>query len=239
VVKTPSGILFKGNKGIYLLTRGGESQYVGAPVEGYNSSQITSATLLETLNQVHFTTSDDVCLVYEYLQNRWSTDENLGASDALLYNGNFSYLRADGTVLVQSGYDDNGDYIPLALESSWIQLAGIQGFQRFYKMLVLGKYYNAHKVAISFAYDFEDQFVDETVVDATTLFGNDGGVPLVYQFDVSPKRQKCEAFKFRITTTYDGVYGAECDISNFMLVLGTKASANKIKATSKVGADSV
>jgi hypothetical protein len=249
VVSTPMGLMFKSDKGIYLLTRNFELRYVGAPVEGYNSSAITSATLMADLNEVRFTTATGTCLVYDYFQNRWSTHENLRAVDAMIYDGKFTYLRSDATFMAQSTeFSDNGDYVPMALESAWIQLGGIQGYQRFYKMFILGNYLNAHKLRISFAYDFNDTFVDDVIVDCTTLYDNGtygdgdygdgiyGGPGNVYQMEVRPKRQKCESFRFKVETIRDGVNGADCTISNFMLVIGSKNTDGK--PTKVVGANS-
>ncbi len=248
VVSTPSGLMFKSEKGIYILGRNMAVQYIGASVEAYNSYTITSGNLLDTTNQVLFTTAEGTTLVYDYFTNRWSTKENVKAVDGLLYQGRFTYLRDDGTILSESGYSDDGNYIPLVLESSWIQLAGIQGCERFYKMLILGNYLNAHKVKVSFAYDFNDNYVDDVLIDCTSNFdggvygdvdygvGVYGGNANNYQFTVLPRRQKCSSFKFRIETAYDGVYGPDATFSNFMLVLGVKPTTFKNKASLKFGA---
>lgn len=249
IVSTPGGLMFKSEKGIYLLSANGGAQYIGAPVEAYNDQTITSATLLNSVNQVRFTTVGGTALVYDYFTNRWSTYENLQAVDGLIFQNSFAILRPTGKVLLQSGSMDDGNFIPLVLESSWIQMGGIQGFQRFYRMLVLGNYLNAHKVKVSFAYDFNNTFVDEVLIDATENFGRGaygeglygagvyGGDSNVYQFEVAPKRQKCEAVRFRIETFYDGEYGGDATFSNFNLVVGVKGTANKGNRSLTFGAD--
>jgi hypothetical protein len=232
-VSTPMGILFKSKKGIYILRRNLSVEYIGAPVEDFNDETITGAVLLATKNQVRFTTAEGTALIYDYFHNRWSTRDNVEALDALNYEDCFTYLKSNGVVMQQSGWSDNGTYVPMLLESSWIQFAGVQGYQRFYKMLILGEYLNAHNLKVSFAYDFIDSYVDSVTVDATELFA--AGTK-AYQIEVGPKRQKCQAFKFKIETLYDGVYGADCTLSNFLLVIGAKQSSNKLPATQKAKA---
>jgi hypothetical protein len=225
VVSTALGIIFKSKKGLYILRRNLSVEYIGAPVEAYNSTAITSTVLLSDVNQVRFTTAGGTCLIYDYYHNRWSTRSNVAAQDAVIWDDEFTFLKSNGVVMKQSGWSDNGTYVSMVLESAWISFAGVQGFGRFYKMLVAGDYQNAHQIKVSFAYDFNDTYVDSVTVDATTYFAS--GDP--YQFEVNPTIQKCQAFKFKIETLTDGVMGADVTLTNFMLVVGLKGSEGKLK----------
>lgn len=62
----PLGIMYKSNKGIYLLNRSLQVDYIGSPVEDYNSQNITSADLIQDKNRRRFLTSSGVTLVYDY-----------------------------------------------------------------------------------------------------------------------------------------------------------------------------
>jgi hypothetical protein len=226
VVTTPMGILFKSAKGIYILRRNLTVEYVGAPVEAFNSLTITSATLLDKVNQVRFTTADGTCLTYDYFHNRWSTRVNVEAVDGLLYQDNFTFLKSNGVVWKQgaSVWSDNGAYIPMKLESSWVQFANVQGYQRFYQLLILGTFKNSHRIKVSFAYDFSPDYEDSVTIDTSTLFSTSGEL---YQLEIGPKKQKCQSFRFKIETLTNAVYGEDVTFSNFSLLIGSKGMTKK------------
>lgn len=251
VVETPEGLMFKSEKGIYILKHGLSIEYIGAAVEGYNDLTITSATLMPNTNEVRFTTNSDKALVYDYYHKRWSTFTNINAIDATIYQDQYVYLRENGDLMSETPgqYSDNGSYIKIKIVSSWLQLAGIQGFQRIYKLLLLGAYKSKHTLRVKFAYDFNPAWMQEAEIDAGTLldtptygegtYGSDsvyGGEFPLYQFDVRPKRQKCEAIKFCIEDFKVDENGEGLMLSNFAAEVGLKPTANKLAATRKVGA---
>jgi hypothetical protein len=248
IVTVPTGIMFKSEKGLYLLGRDFKPLYLGAPAERYNSLTITSATLLPKTNQVRFTTNSEVALVYDYFVGKWTTFSNINAVDSVIYNGTYHYLRSNGQLMRETPglYSDNGSYISMALESAWIQIANIQGFERFYKLMVLGSYKNAHNLKVRFAYDFNPAWDNEVTINAgqvletdvygTGLYGEEtpygGNFPL-YQFRIFPKRQKCESFKFSIKDFKTDGNGEAFSLSNIAAEIGLKpTSYKKSKATS-------
>lgn len=244
VVMTDSGVFFKSSKGIYLLSRNLSVSYVGAGVEAFNDLTITSATLLANTNQVRFTTSSGVVLVYDYFHARWSWYEGLEFEDSLIYKNKFTAVKSTGFVFQQSSdFKDVDTHIPMSLASSWIQLAGIQGYERFYRLLILGTYKGAHKLRVQFAFNFNEAWTEETVIEVTGIlapetYGDDavygdsevyGGPASLYQFEIRPKRQKCQSFKFRISDYQDGaVIGESMRLSNFALEVGVKQGHNKV-----------
>jgi hypothetical protein len=248
VVTTPEGLMFKSSKGIYLLARNFSVQYKGAPVEAYNSDTVTSANLLPGTNEIRFTLDNDKSIVYDYFHNKWATDTNIRAVDAVVYRNVYTYIRANADLMAETAgvFSDNGSYIKMKISSSWIQVAGIQGFERFYKLLVLGSYKSAHLLKVKFAYDFDPTWVNEATVDAGTVLGTDeygddatygasavyGGEYPLYQFRIFPKIQKCEAFKFQIEDFKTSGNGEGLSLSNFAAEVGLKPSAYK-KSDSK------
>lgn len=236
IVTTPDGIMFKSEKGIYTIKRGFSVSYIGAPVERYNDQVITSATLLADTNEVRFTTAEGRTLNYDYFHNMWSTFTNLPALDSTIYNADYVLLKADGTVFVENKtkFSDNGSYIKMKIVSSWIQIASIQGFQRFYKLLLLGTYKAKHKLKVAFAYDFNPSYVHDALIDAASIapgtygsgdYGDEspyGGEFPLYQWRVFPKKQKCQSFKFKIEDSpVDGEFEGYA-ISNFAAEVGIK-----------------
>ncbi len=216
VVIMPLGIMFQTpSKGIWILTRSSGIEYIGAPVEAYNSSRITSAVVLETQNEVRFTTEDNVCLVYNYQYNQWSTFSNYEAESAINELNTYLHLKSDGTVNAEivGQYNDNGQTYKMAIETPWYQFVKVQGFQRIYRWSLLGDFISHHTSRVKIAYDFEPVY-NETVYfntetglgtgtygdDATygdsAVYGGTGSQ--VFQFRSKPRRQKCQSFKLLI-----------------------------------------
>ena len=75
-VWTDKGVMFKSNKGIYLLGRNLQVSYIGQDVEAYNNYRVLKAELVEDKNQVRFLLEErPEMLVYDYLVNQWSIFE--------------------------------------------------------------------------------------------------------------------------------------------------------------------
>lgn len=237
VVSTPEGILFKSEKGIYMLNRGLYVSYIGAPVEAYNNQSVLDATLLNDTNEVRFLLSDKI-LSYDYYAKQWSvlTNINSTAVDAVIHNDTYHYLKSTGVVYSQndSVYTSAGSYYSAKFETNWITVGSIavngnaqtmvQGFQRLYTINILGKYKSAHNLKVSLAYDYSD-----TIIDFATIVPTGVGV---YQFEVKPSRQKCEAFKIFVEDTSQSGTGESMVISHILLEVGIKGSAQKTVADS-------
>ena len=247
VVLTPAGIFFKSLKGIYLLARGLQLQYVGADVESYNQFSVISANLIENTQQVRFCLSNGQAIVYDYFVREWSTFTNIPAEDSVIFQGQFTYLTEQGLVLQETPgqYTDNGEFIKLKLQTAWLSFAGLQGFQRVYQMLFLGDYFNPHNVAVYAAYDFNPFAVQQNVTQVGAIlgtgpYGSDptygattpyGGPPPTYKFRVNFNRQKCTTIQLTIEDQqlYNS-YGENLALSAFSFSVGSKGTADKIVA---------
>jgi hypothetical protein len=219
----PAGIMFNSPKGIYQLSRSLSSSYIGAPVEAYNGGS-TKSFLMPAVNEVRFAMDSGTTLTYDYYTQRWSTTPSQSAIDmALDADNNYYYLKADASVRKQSAaYADNGSFIPIKLTSAWISLGGIQGYERFYKLHILGEFKSSHKLKVSLAYDYVDSFTESVTIDSSTLTSTQ-----LYELIIRPSRQKCSSFKFKIEDLDNGVSGESLVISNFALEVGVKAGNNK------------
>lgn len=264
MVLMPSGVIFKSNKGIYLLTRGLEVKYIGADVEAYNSFSVTSAQLISYTNQIRFTLSNGIALVYDYFVNQWSVFTNINALSSIITGETFSFVLPNGTVWQETPgqFNDIGSPISLKLTTSWLSLAGIQGFQRIYKSLLLGQYSGPHQLLVEFAYDFNPTVVQQTYIDATSVlnpstFGADsfyginspfgGNFPL-YQWRIFTKRQVCQSIQISIRDvpfagpyvniegqTVQAEYNESMSLSAITLELGVKKGAQKPSAKRSFG----
>lgn len=253
VVSVPAGIMFKSDKGIYLLTRSLGFEYVGAPVEDYNSYTISSAVLLEDVNEVRFTTSDGDALVYNYAFDQWSTFTSYTAVSAINALGAYCHLRSDGAVRKEStAYLDNGGRFSMAIETSWLAFAGVQGYQRLWRYAFLGDFITDHYTKIKLAYDYEDSFVetvyfnvdegldleyygDDATYGDSTVYGGDGST--VYQFESTPRRQKCEAIKFRLEDidTKTAAGGGSFTLVGLTVEVGLKKGITALRGGKTIG----
>lgn len=247
LVLTPLGVFFKSLKGIYLLTRNLQLQYIGAGVEAYNQYQVISANLIENTQQVRFCLSNGQAIVYDYHINEWSTFTNISAVDSVIFQSQFTYLTQLGEVLQETPgkYTDDGEFIKLKLQTSWLSFTGLQGFQRVYQMLFLGDYFSPHNVAVYAAYDFNPFPTQQNVTPAGAIlssgvYGSDatygesspyGGPPQTYQFRVNLNRQKCQTIQITIEDQQIGAeFGENLALSAFGFAVGTKGTLNKIVA---------
>lgn len=244
---TPMGLFFQSAKGIYLLNRSLQLEYKGAAVEKYNNLEITSAKTVETKNLIIFTTVEGTSIVYNYFLNQWSTFTNMPATDAENINNLYYYLRTDGTVLVEdSGFSNDGTNIPIKVETPWLNFANVQGFQRIYRMLILGEFKSPHKLKVSVAYDFKDSVAQEVIIDTADfidslaygeyspygeeeLYGSDGNL---MQIRINFQRQKCQTIKITIEDiTVDK--GESLTLSNLIFLVGAKNNTTTVNNSNR------
>ena len=218
VVLTPNGLMFKSKKGIYLLDRSLQVSYIGAPVEDYNNLTISSSILHNIKNQVRFVTTNGLALVFDYFVNKWTSFTNYEAVDCDIWQDKFVLLRSNGNVCVENNeyvdYDinNNKSQIQMTIELSDIAIAGIVGFQRLYRIAVLGEYKGKHKLNLELAYNYSPAYTSSLTFDATSLIGTNvygeyspygshvyGGEYLPYMFRAHVKNQKCSAVRIKLT----------------------------------------
>lgn len=245
VVLVPQGLMFQSLKGIYLLDRSLGVSYVGAAVEDLvQGNTVTSALLMADVNQVRFTLSSGVTVVYDFLVGQWDTFTNVSATGAIVSAGDFTYAQDNGLVNQETEgvFNDNGLPIRMRAVSGWISVAGLQGYQRAYKLLILGSYIGAHKLLVKIAYDFNPAFTQYTYVDATAVlnpstYGSDatygassvyGGTSQLYEWRINLARQQCTAIQISIEDVQTTApYNEGLTLSAFALEVGVKSGLNR------------
>jgi len=268
IVTVPDGVMFQSAKGIYLLDRSLKAEYIGSNVESYNGEQVVSAQLVPTTNQVRFIMSSGVALVYDYYVKQWSVFTNHPAVDTVIWLDRFCWLRADGVAMREdpSRHDDDGSFVSMKATTAWIDFstdAGqyiaametrmpmtLQGFQRAYKVMLLGEYISAHKLKVQIAYDFKDVYTQETVVEApqmlspsiygeSSTYGSEspyGGEWQLYQWRIDLARQKCQSVKVSISDVQVGdAVGESVRLSALAFDLGLKPGLNRVPMSSVLG----
>jgi hypothetical protein len=240
VVLTPNGIMFQSDKGIWLLGRDLSTTYIGAPVEQYNTQTVVSATTIPGTNEVRFTLDNNITLMYDYFYGKWSTHTNVSSISATLYQGLHTYLNSYGKVYQETPgvYTDGSTPVLMSLTTSWINVAGLQGYERFYFGYLLGTYYTPFKLDVQLAYDYNSsasQSIQITPDNYTKPWGGEaqwgsggpwGGVGNVFEARFFPSIQKCESFQVTIKEIYDASLGVSpgqgLTLSGLNLMVGLK-----------------
>jgi len=261
IVTTPDGLMFQSEKGIYVLSQQFQTMYIGAPVEAYNSQTVVSATLAGNKNHVIFLTSSGRTLLYDYFFRQWSTFTNHEGTGGAIWDGVYCYGTTDGNIMQETAgvYLDAGSPIKLRIETAWIKLNTLQGFQRIRRAMILGEFKSKHRLAVDIAYDYESMrrrvVFDAATLVATTTFGDPlgaafgAGTPFgsgtatsemessVYQLKAHAPVQKCQAIKFyfedlAVVAGVDLAGGYE--ITELMLEVGVKRGGYKIADTRSI-----
>lgn len=245
VVGTPVGIMFQSRKGIYLIDRSLQVQYIGAAVEAYNNETITSASLVADKNQVRFTLQSGKTLVFDYFVQQWGVFTNQYAMDAIVWQSQMMLLRSNGTVLKETAgvYTDAGSPIRLKLTTSWLSFANVQGFQRVRRAQILGAWRSAHNLLVDVCVDFDDTPVQSVTVTPETPsvyggaspYGNEipyGGGFQLYQWRIDLARQKTQSVKFTIQDMPEATATGEgCSLTSIAFEVGSKVGLAKTPAT--------
>lgn len=251
IVLVPDGIMFKSDKGIYLLSRQLSTTYIGANVEAFNDLEITSASLLEKVNEVRFTTNEGRTLIYNYFSQQWSWTTSHSFVGTCFLNG--EYLGLDETNgLVKESLTTKkylGATVVQKITSPWVKLAGVQGFQRLYNIYILGKYKTPHNVKVRVFYDYEEYYSEEYVI--TPLNAADYNIAIrptngqiesgaktdgVYQYKIGVSRQKCQSVKIEIFDEPLDVANNTAEsynLVNMALEMGVMNNGNRLPAAKK------
>jgi hypothetical protein len=253
VVLTPLGLMFQSDKGIWLLDRGLNTNYIGAPVETIAlSSTVLSAVLVPGTNQVRFTMDSGITLMYDYYYQQWGTFVGCQGISSCIYKSFHTYLDKFGRVFQESpgSYLDGENPVLLGLKTGWLNLAGNQGYQRIYEFMLMGQYFSPHFLEVYIAYDFaaHSQQVEVMPINYTGVYGSDslygqttpyGGPGNLEQWRIHTQHQKCQVFQIEIQEVFNPAYGpvagAGFNLSGINCVVGAKSTYRPIKGATSAG----
>ncbi len=250
IVFMPNGLMFQSDKGIWLLGRDLNTTYIGADVEGFNSNTVLSAKAIPGTTQVRFILDNRMMLMYDYFYNQWGTFTNQSAISSTLYQNIHTYLNSFGQVLQETAgsYIDGTKPVLMSFTTAWINIAGLQGFERFYFMYLLGTYFSPFKLNTTIAYNYNPNpmqavdiypdnqtgnWGDQAVWGAPGVWGGTEGSQSaadssgnVFEARLFPAQQKCESFQISINEVYDPSFGQAAGqglaLSGLSLVIGVK-----------------
>lgn len=258
LVLSPDGLMFQAadGKGIWILKRDLSTEYIGAGVENYNSYTVESAVNVPGTNQIRFTMSNGVTLMYDYYTGEWGTFiNNIGTGiSSTIYQNLHTYINASGAVFQETPglYLDGTIPVVMGFTTGWINAAGLQGYQRAYYFFFLGQYQTPHKLSVGIAYDYDPAINQQPQIAPTNyapVYGSDsvyggssvyGGPSQAEPWKISFQKQQCNSFKITFTEQYDPSFGvaagAGLTISGLDLVIGINKSYPKnIGVANKAG----
>jgi len=264
ITMIPSGLIFRSDKGFWLLGRDLSTRYIGADVDDYNEFTVTSATNVPETNQVRFSLSDGTMLMYDYFVEQWGILEGASSVSSTIYQELHTLINQYGQVLRETPlrYLDYTTPTLLSLKTGWINLAGLQGYQRAYFFYLLGQYLTPHKLLVSVAYDYNPSPEQSSLItptnysppyggptpnpgtglDSADPYGQEslyGGETNVEQWRIFLKKQRCQSIQITIQEVYDPSFGvsagAGLTLSGINLVWGYKKSFRPISSAHSIG----
>lgn len=253
IVFTPQGLMFQSDKGIWILGRDLNTSYIGAAVEDFNEDLVQSAVNIPGTNQVRFTLDSGVTLMFDYYFQQWGTFINVPAVSSTLFESLHTYIDQYGRTYQESPgtYLDGVKPVLMSFTTSWLNMAGLQGYERAYFFYILGVYLTPHKLSIQIAYDYNSSPTQTTMITPSNFTPNWGGEQLwgsgggwggegnIEQHRVFLQQQKCQAFQITLNEIYDPSYGipagAGLTLSGINAIVGVKSNFPRLRASKSVG----
>ena len=238
----PVGIYFQSQRGIYLLSRQLSVGFVGHAVqdltEGY---RVTAAEFASYDTEVRFHLSKDYIdrkangqqsqpmVVHNYEKDIWTRHDGIGTQSG--WGEEQTYLNlniSNGIFREDNGWDDatpaydsqSGGNFRHTVETGWIPLAGISGFQRIRRIHIEGEWYDSD-VLVTVMYDY-----DETDSEFHRYLAADLSDPMHIRLSVA--KQKCKAIRIKIQGALDLTGDppnqnlGNCTIEGIQLEVGVK-----------------
>lgn len=173
IVQCPAGVLFQSSTCIKLIDRAMQISDVGDPVR-YHTDTLTlrRGLLLEHRDAVVFLTSGSA-LLWNYRLNAWSTLTNHAAIDGAVINSQLHFLVSGGAVKREQPnvYTDDGSAFARTIETGWISFAGLAGFCRFKRALLVGYNIAPHTLSVAFQIDGDPVWLDTQTFASSSLAG--------------------------------------------------------------------
>ncbi|MFH1571836.1 MAG: hypothetical protein ABIL09_27855 [Gemmatimonadota bacterium] len=249
VVAFPGGVFFQSEDGLYLIGQGHNFTRMAA-VEDILATYptVTSAETIVEKHQVRFTVTNAAgtagrVLVFDYVHGAWTYFDVLTAAggshafiDACWHDGVYYALKADGTLWYEdaSSYVDSAtQYIPLDIESAWLQPAQQGGWSRVRYASILGQLLDPCDLTVEVFNDFETSASQTVLWDAPTIAA--WPTPNRLQPAVHVARQTCQAVKIRVYDSADAttVTSQGYTLEGFTLNAALKRGLARVSTTQR------
>ena len=154
---------------------------------------------------------------------------------------------------------DGSEPVLMSLTTAWINLAGVQGFERFYFANLLGTYFSPFKLICNISYNYNPSATQSITVlpdnytypwggealwgsggswgsDQSTMSGSQANV---FSARLWPSTQKCQSFQVSLQEVYDPSYGVAAgeglSLTGLQLTVGMKRGYKTQSAAKSFG----
>lgn len=230
----PGGALFHNDRGFYAIDSGFRVTYVGGPVDEYKNRAIRGIVTREGQHQVIVATTTGA-LLFDTVTQQWSDWQGTpwNSADVAILGGEVHVVSgANIYALDESTYLDNTTAYSLVVETAWIKLGGILGYQKARFWEVLGEYRAAHELRVKIGYNFETEWVDDLT---WSVPADDAGEPERAKGRFS--FMKSPAVRFLIQDDNHGsvVRGESLHLTALGIEIATKSGLARVPRIDKVG----
>lgn len=253
LVKTNDGIIFRSNKGMYMLSRDLSATDIGDDIQGFDNEIITSGCFMESRREVRFTTLSNKTLVYSHQYAQWSTydyqmtPDNFGMYDSIWYPKLNTWVACADNGIVYEVEGQTFDYIgnrptgtfefakiSTSFETGWLALGKLEGYQRvksLYMTMTSASNYVKSTVTMSFAFDDDPTIVYSTAIDLKSLVQSSNVIDIIHRL----QRQKCKSVKIYFSDVPETVNDIGVNgIQAMLFEIGVKRGSNKINYSKKL-----
>ena len=253
IVFMPQGLMFQSDKGIWLLGRDLSTNYIGAPVEKFNSYTVQSSVNVPATNQVRFTLAGGPTLMYDYYYGQWGTFTGISPIASTIYQSLHTFIDEYGRAFQETPgiYLDGSNPVLMSFQTGWLNMAGLQGLERAYYFYLIGEYLSPHRLNIQIAYDYAPAPSQQAIISPDNfnpawgglpLWGSNspyGGNPSLEQWRIFLQQQKVQSFQIYLTEIYDPSYGipagAGFTLSGVNVVAGIKKQYPTLRPARSTG----
>ena len=139
----------------------------------------------------------------------------------------------------------------MSFTTSWLNLAGLQGYERIYDFYLLAQYLSPHSLVVHVSYDYAPSPLQQSIISPlnfTVPYGGDplygqtspyGGPGDLEQWRVHTQKQLCQSFQITVSELFNPVFntvpGAGFTMSGIACEVGVKKGTRPIKGANAVG----
>lgn len=209
----PVGALFAATKGAWLMDRGLNSTFIGAPVEDEIANGLEVLDIcVDDWQRVYITLgvagsggTSQRMVVFDLICNAWATwDAPIAPVCAASWQGRYVFADpSSGSSRVwildddeATDFTDDGAAVIRTVELSSMSFGGPNGYESMWGMQFFGEYKAPHLALVGFTYDNADA-ADQTF---TQPVGVDPGI---YRWEVRQDKQKQAAVAVSIADSFD------------------------------------
>lgn len=249
VIRGPEGVWFRSPFGLRLVSRSGslaraqDGKQVGAEVDSLVSGTVV-AIAGDAKQQIRFYQSSGTVLVWDYQWQQWTRFTGFANVDACYADDRYYHLSnystsspllrytSDSVYLDVDDTNTSSSYFQMVLETPWLSFAGIQGFQRVYRLMILGRSTGVQTYGV--ALDTYTNFSATAAESVSGTFAPAAAGNKQFQMQHHFSTQKCESMKLKLTIDPDSVaVDGRLRITDLTLQVGVKGGYFKLPSSQR------